>query len=397
MKILVLAPHAYYIDRGTPIDVDILLRALSNRGHTVEVVCYAEGEDRDYPGVTLHRICTPKWLKVSRPGFSPQKLLADVWLWRMARRRARAFQPDVVHANEEAVFIAMGLKRKFGIPYVYDMDSSIAQQLVEKMPWLKPLARFFNACERRAARGAVAAAPVCNALADLAKAHGAPYVETLHDISQLSDPDRDPTGFLQEKHGVSGEVLMYVGNLEAYQGVDLLLEAVAVARQSETGFTLVIAGGTDADISAYEHKAAELGIADATCFIGRWPNQHLGELLAEADILTAPRTRGINTPMKIFPYMHTGKALLATDLVTHNQLLTPEIAMLAPANPEGFAEGLLQLLRDADLRRRLGEAGRAHVLHQHTFEAHQARVDRLYAYVADMAGAAAQRSPASSK
>ena len=397
MKILVLAPHAYYIDRGTPIDVDLLLRALSNGGHTVELVCYPEGEDREYPGVTLHRISSPKWLQVSRPGFSCRKVLVDLWLWREAVRRARAFQPDVVHANEEAVFLAMRLKRKFGIPYVYDMDSSIAQQMVEKIPWLKMLGGWLNACERRAARGSLAAAPVCNALADLARQHGAPHVETLHDISQLADPDREPTGFLKDKYGVNGKVFMYVGNLEVYQGVDLLLEAVAVARRKQTDFTLVIAGGNDADIAAYERKAARLGIAEGVRFLGRWPNRQLGELLAEADILTAPRIRGINTPMKIFPYMHTGKPLLATDLVTHNQILTSETALLAPANPEGFAEGLLRLLEDDDLRRRLGEAGRAHVLGQHTFEAHQERVDRLYAYVGDRIGEATQRSPASSK
>ena len=57
MRILVLAPHPYFQVRGSPIDLDNLLRALSNRPDTrVDLLTYAEGEDRDHPGVSMHRI-----------------------------------------------------------------------------------------------------------------------------------------------------------------------------------------------------------------------------------------------------------------------------------------------------------------------------------------------------
>jgi len=388
MNILLLAPHAYYVDRGTPIDVDILLRALSARGDRVDVICYAQGEDRQYPGVTIHRIKSPSWLRVDRPGFSARKVLADLYLWHKAIDMARRNDYDIVHANEEAVFIAMWLKEHFALPYVYDMDSSIAQQMVEKMPALGMAARLLNWCERQAVRGSVAAAPVCNALHDLAEQHGAPYIQTLHDISQLRDPDRAPTGELRRKLNLTGLVIMYVGNLEPYQGVDLLLEAMPIAKQQTNHFDLVIAGGSDASIAAYRAKAQSLGVADCTHFIGPWPNERLGELLAEADILTAPRIRGINTPMKIFPYMHAEKPLLVTDLITHNQVLDNSVAMLAPADPAGFAAGLIRLLEDEALRTQLGHAGRAYVERKHTFTAHQQRVDALYDYVKRIVGKA---------
>ena len=99
MKILVLAPHAFYIDRGTPIDLDILLRALSQRGEEVHAAVYHEGRDRDYPGVTLHRIRPPGFLKNIGPGFSLKKLLADVYLFVLAREIAQRVKPDVIHAG----------------------------------------------------------------------------------------------------------------------------------------------------------------------------------------------------------------------------------------------------------------------------------------------------------
>ena len=156
MKVLVLAPHPYYLVRGTPIDLDLVLRVLSQRPATeVDVVVYADGEDRRYPGVRLHRTPSLFFLRRTRPGFSIKKLLCDVLLAWIALKLALRRRPDFVHAGEEAVFIALVLKWLLGIPFVYDLDSSIAQQMVEKHGSLRPLARFFNWCEAFAIRRAV--------------------------------------------------------------------------------------------------------------------------------------------------------------------------------------------------------------------------------------------------
>lgn len=383
MKIQVLAPHAFYIDRGTPIDLDILLRALSNRGEQVQACVYHEGADRDYPGLTVHRIKPPAWLKNIGPGFSGKKLVADVYLFFLAWKVVRRFRPEVIHAGEEAVFMARLFKLVYGIPYVYDMDSSIAQQMVEKKSYLKPLAGVLNWFEGRAIKGAVACAPVCNALADLAREGGAKHLETLHDISQLADPDRKPTGFLREKLAIAEQrsILMYVGNLEKYQGVDLLLEGLGEALKQDAAVDVVVAGGTDEDIAKYKQKASAMGLDGRAHFLGRWPAAKLDELLAEADILTAPRIKGVNTPQKIFPYMHSGRPVLLTDLPTHSQIVDGRYAMMAPAEPVGFGRAIVELASDAQRRAELGAAGRAFVEKQHTFAAHQRRVDRLFDYV----------------
>jgi glycosyltransferase involved in cell wall biosynthesis len=85
--------------------------------------------------------------------------------------------------------------------------------------------------------------------------------------------------------------------------------------------------------------------------------------------------------MKIFPYLHSGRPLIVTDLPTHNQILDQTVAMLCPPDPHGLARGITRLARDPDLRRRLGAAGRRFVEQNHTFEAHQTRVNRLYEHV----------------
>ena len=62
MRILLLAPHPFYQERGTPIAVGLLAAALADRGETVDILTYHEGEDRAYgDNVTIHRIAPPPW------------------------------------------------------------------------------------------------------------------------------------------------------------------------------------------------------------------------------------------------------------------------------------------------------------------------------------------------
>jgi glycosyltransferase involved in cell wall biosynthesis len=381
MRVLLLAPHPFFQERGTPIDVLLVLRVLSARdGVEVDVVTYHEGEDIDLPGVTLHRIRPFPRVDNVRPGFSLKKVVCDIALLREARRLARKRVYDLIHAGEEAVFIARHVRRVHGIPYAYDLDSSIAQQMVEQKPWLRPVARVLDAFESRAIRESLINFPVCNALADLCEDRGSPRTVTLHDISQL-DPGAADEGRLSRETELRGTVLLYSGNLQPYQGVDLMLESFRVARGRGGDLTLVVIGGTEADVARYRAKAEALGIADRTRLLGHRPLEHLADYLAGADVLVCPRIRGVNTPQKIFPYLHSGRAVLATELPTHTQILTGEEALLASPTPEAFGAAMLRLAADDGLRERLGRAGRAFVERDHTYEAHRRRLDEAYDWI----------------
>lgn len=382
MKVLLLAPQPFFINRGTPIDVLLVLRALSERDDMeVDAIVYPEGEDVVLPHVTLYRVPVFMNSGGTRPGFSLKKLWIDffmlIFTWKMVHHN----RYDILHAGEETVFIAMLMKLFYKIPYVYDIDSSNAQQLVEKCSWLKFLAPVFNFFERRAMRGALANAPVCHALAELCEKNGSHKTITLHDISQLENPDLPKTGSLTKEIGVEGLILLYCGNLETYQGVDLLVESFPYVTAKNDDVQLVIIGGIPEDIAYYKKKATDLGVEGRIHFLGPRPFADLDKYLAEADILAAPRTKGVNTPMKIFPYMHSGKPVILTKLYTHTQIVTSDEAYLADANPELFANGIRELAGNPELRERLGKNGRAFVEKDHVYSAHKHRVDELYDWI----------------
>lgn len=393
MRILLLAPHPFYIDRGTPIDVMLVLRVLSERPDThVDVLVYAEGQDISLPNVTIHRIPSILGLSNVRPGFSLKKLGCDVFFFAHALKLVRSGNYDLIHAGEEAVFMALLFKQIFGVPYAYDIDSSVAQQMVEKNPSLKPLSTAFDKLEAAAIRRSLINFPVCNALGDLCEANGSRKTVVLHDISQLEDPDGGDPDRLRKETGARGTIFLYSGNLEAYQGIDLLLKSFEVAARRNPELSLVVVGGADADVRKYRVMADSLGILERTFFTGPRPVSELVDYLAGADVLVCPRIRGINTPMKVFPYLHSGKPVLVTDLSTHNQVLSDKEAYLAPATPEGFAEGMLELASDSALRTRLGRAGRSFAETNHTYDAHQRRLNDAYDWIEHQLGLAAGRA-----
>lgn len=387
MKILLLAPHPFYQERGTPIAVDLLLTVLSRRGDRVDVVTFHEGAEKTYPGVTLHRIPRLPGMRGIRPGFSFKKLVCDVFVLAKALRLAALGSYQVVHAVEESVFMAMLLRLCLRTPYVFDMDSSMPQQMTEKFRALAVFSPILKWFEGRAIRHALAVVPVCDALAELARPYAPRKLCLLRDVSLLA-PDHPPIG----GQAGGGELppalaalphpcFLYIGNLERYQGLDLLLDSFALLLKSGGQASLVIAGGKEADIRHYREKAGMVGLGTNVRFLGPWPIGRMAELFALADVLVSPRIQGNNTPMKIYSYLQSGKPILATDLPTHTQVLSPDVAVLASPTPAGFAAGMRRLIKHPGQGRELARRAKALADAQYSFAVYERTVRELYAWI----------------
>ena len=223
MRVMLLAPHPLYQDRGTPIAVSMLLRVLSEQGHEIDVVTYHEGSDLDIENVTLHRIPRLPLVRGIRPGFSWKKLPCDAAMFAVALRLVMTRRYDLVHAVEESAFIARLLKWGFGIPYVYDMDSSLPQQMVEKFDWLAPIAPFMAFFEGIVVRNAAAVVPVCEALAESIAGFRPRKVALLTDVSLLPDMDaitpRGPEGRTRDRRS-GGDVRRQPRGLPGHRSAD---------------------------------------------------------------------------------------------------------------------------------------------------------------------------------
>jgi glycosyltransferase involved in cell wall biosynthesis len=357
MRILVIAPQPFYQERGTPIATRLLVEALQSAGHEVDVLTYHVGEDPGLPGVRVFRAPAIPFVRDVPIGFSVRKLLCDLALgWRLLTL-TRRHRYDVLHAVEEAVFLSL-LVRTLGCRVVYDMDSSLPEQLLGKYRSLQRLDGLLRRLERLAVARSDLVLAVCEDLATRVRAYAtATPVDVLEDVSLLGDDAAGTVEDLRVDLPANGALVMYVGNLEHYQGVDLLLDAVAGVTVAAP-LKVVAIGGNPVAVAAYRRRAAELGIGDTVTFVGARPLKDLGAYLMQADVLVSPRCSGHNTPMKLYSYLAAGKAVLATRIRSHTQVLTDDCALLVEPTAPALAKGLEVLLSSPAIREQLGQAAR---------------------------------------
>ncbi|MDH5692014.1 MAG: glycosyltransferase family 4 protein [Gammaproteobacteria bacterium] len=377
MKILILAPHPFYQERGTPIAVDFLCKALSDRGDEVHVLTFHEGTDREHKNVTIYR--AQPWFAVNnvKPGFSVKKLLCDVFLFFKFLKMMRREKYDVVHAVEESAFMAFAVCPFYKTPYIFDIDSSMTTQILDKFPVLKPLGGLLRFLESLPVRYAAACVPVCDALANDIRKYKPKRMTILKDVSLISNETHDNVEQLREQLSIKGLMMMYIGNLESYQGIDLLLNSFASLSEKGLGLSLVIIGGSDADIEKYKGKVNKEHIANVH-LVGRKPVAHINDYMKQADILVSPRVHGVNTPMKVYSYLDSGVAVLATDLPTHTQVMTDKIAVLAAADTRSFASGIEEIAADEVRRKELAKNAKEYIEKEHSYSAFCKTIDKIY-------------------
>lgn len=379
-KILLIAPHPFYQERGTPIAVNLLIKALAERGYLIDLLTFNEGEDVDYSGLTIHRVKPFPAITNVRPGFSIKKILLDVLIFFKFILLMIKNKYKVVHAVEESVFMAFVICPLFRIPYIYDMDSSMTTQLIDKMPILKITEKPLRFIESLPMRYADLVVPVCNALADEVKKYRSSGIHVLKDVSLANTEvaEQDNVIDIRRAYQADNLLFMYIGNLESYQGIDLMLDAFAIFNPSHSASRLVIIGGEQEHIQYYEEKCRLLSIRESVIFMGKQPISQINSYMSQADILISPRTHGVNTPMKVYSYLDSGVAVLATNLPTHTQVADSTTACLTAADAKSFAKGMGGLSSDPELRKLLASNAKSLISREHSYSVFRNKLYEIY-------------------
>jgi glycosyltransferase involved in cell wall biosynthesis len=378
MRILLVAPQPFYQERGTPIAVRMLVEVLCGQGHAVDLLTFHEGADLDIEGLRILRTPALPGLRHIPIGISWKKLVCDLLISARMLGLALSHRYDVIHAVEEAVFPAILMRSSAHARVVYDMDSMLGESLVSKWRLLRPVERGLRALERAVIRRADAVFAVCSDLARhaTADAPGVP-VFLIEDVALPSQQYGDGAEPLRELLDIEGPLALYVGNLQRYQGVEQVVRAMAQVPEA-LDVTLVLIGGAEDDVERMRSLVRKLHVEERVYLLGPRPLAQLTGFLAQADILVSPRLRGSNTPMKIYSYMNSGTAILATRILSHTQVLDDDCALLVEPGPQALAQGIATLAADEALRARLGAAARRRASERYSVEAFREKVCAAY-------------------
>ena len=386
-RIMLVAPQSFFTVAGTPINVLHMCRALTRLGYEVHVVTLPLGDDVAMPGLHCHRAARVPFVRRIPIGFSVSKALSDVLLAVEVLRLLRRHRFLAVHGIEEAAFFGVPLARLFGVCAVADLDSDICEQLrCHRSVLARGLAGLASTLRRIVLHQSTCAVTVAPRLTDIVgQVSPGTRVFEIRDTpvgSTTAAPDPRTVEDLRREFGVDAACsVVYTGNFDTRQGIDLLVRAMPAVRARIAEATLLLVGGELREIREVRALARALGVSHAVRLAGKRAPELMPAFMRLAAVLVSPRCEPLVTPLKIYSYMASGRPIVATDLPTHTQVLDADSAVLVPATPEGIAAGIVQTLQDPAAASRRAERARWLVDQNHTFEHFQRRLSEVYEYV----------------
>lgn len=393
MHILMIAPEPFFEPRGTPFSEFHRIRALTGLGHTVDLVTYPFGQDVTLPGLRIFRALRPPGIRRVGIGPSWAKAPLNFFLTLTAMRRALAARYDAVHSHEEGGGIGVVLAWLLRVPHLYDMHSSLPQQVANfgyrGMPGLATLLGWL---ERLMIGGSKVVIVICPDLADTARRVRSDVPTVLIENAPGSGdaPVAGSGAAIRASLGLMAEtpVALYTGTFERYQGLDLLYAAMAKVRARKPDARLVMVGGTAAQVAKANEQVRALGIEDVVLFTGQRPAEEIPSYLDAATLLVSPRSSGTNTPLKLYQYLRSARPIVATNLRTHTQVLSRHTAVLVEPTPEAMAEGMLRVFDDPSLAGAIGRNAADLAATEYSEEAYIAKTrracDLLFAGTSDV-------------
>ena len=399
LHVAVVAACPFPEPRGTPVRVLRLSEATARLGHRVSVLTYHLGSGEDPPLLDVHRIPNVASYSKRGPGPSVGKFLKlDPMLQRLVRRFFQDEDVDVVHAHHyEGLLVASSAARGLDIPIVYDAHTLLSSELPEyRFPVPKPLLKGIGSyLDRRIPARADHVVAVTDAIRSKLIALGLPEdrvtvtsqgVEDEFFVPNAGAPPvaSAPAGTAVANPGAARgngdfapdrNLVVFAGNLAAYQGIEALLEAFAVVRKRRPDTRLRILSSSD--FAPYQALAERLKIRDAID-LEAVDLAELPRALGRAAVTVNPRTECDGIPIKLLNYMAAARPIVSFEGSFPVRGAEP-LAMLVPdGDAEAFGNAIVALLEDPAGASRLGDAGRRYAERHHRWGAIATDVDRIY-------------------
>ncbi len=306
---------------------------------------------------------------------------------------AAELRPDIIHAHSPVLNALPALRagRRLDIPVVYEIRAFWEDAAVDHGTTREGSLRYraTRALETWVLRRVDHAFTICEGLRKDIVARGI-TAEKVTVIPNAVDVDSFQLSgqadvALKRQLGLEGAtVIGFVGSFYAYEGLDLLLDALPAVLASQPGLRVLLVGGGPQEENL-KAQAARMGLADQVIFTGRVPHSDVSRYYDLIDLLVYPRhsmrLTELVTPLKPLEAMAQGRIFVASDVGGHKELIRDgETGLLFRAGSAGaLTDAVLDALRQRARWPELRKAGRRFVETERTWRRSVAAYQDAYA------------------
>jgi glycosyltransferase involved in cell wall biosynthesis len=389
MRIAMVAACPFPSPQGSQVFIGEMCVRLAERGHRVHLLTYGQGERCAMTGVEHVRIPRLPGDNASRSGPTPVKPILDLMLSVALHRLLGRHRVDVMHChNYEATVAGLAVRALRRVPVVYHSHNLMGDELPTYFSgaMTRALAAGLGGrLDRYVPRAADAAIALCGysaeILADLGVARSR--------ISIIPPAIEDPglaRGRAQARRVLGlqpdAAVIAYVGNLDAYQNLSVLVAGFArlAAAHGRRPATLVVA--THETDTALTSSLRAAGVCDQALVVRCDGFSTAKKVMDAADVLVLPRRTGSGLPVKLLNYMAAGRPIVTAGC--GGKVLEDGVdgVVVRDDDAAALAEGCRRVLDDPEYARRIGEGARRTYLSSLTWEAVLPAIEEVYARVA---------------
>lgn len=397
MKILHILDHSLPLQSGYSFRSQSILMAQKKRGWEPVAVTSPKHEaswkgnptrEGDFEGVHYYRTGEISYNSIP---FYTEICLMEA-LYRSIRKAVDIEEPDILHAHSPILnaIPALWVGYKLGIPVVYEIrafweDAAVDHGTYSEGSWKY---KMVKSIETWVCRKADHIGVLCRGLKDDLIIRGIPCEKLTIIYNGISADDFKPCepdqGFIENYNLKGKEVIGFIGSFYRYEGLDLLIDAFAHISETMPESILLLVGGGEMDKELKE-KVKKLSLNEKVIFPGRISHDRIPGIYALIDVLVYPRysmrLTELVTPLKPLEAMAMGKALVASDIGGHRELIrNNETGLLFPAgNKFALAESIVVLLKDHALRKKIEKQEIEWVKENHTWDKTTSVYTEIYA------------------
>lgn len=381
MKILMIAPTPFFADRGGHVRIYEEMRILKKMGHEVTVVTYHLGNS--VPGFVVQRTPNIPWIRELGVGPNYHKLYLDILLLIKTVQLLLTKKFDIIHAHLHEGALIAGVARILSIkniPIVFDYQGSLVEEMLDHgylkkrfvlqpFKWVERIAECFPEMIIPSSPSAVLLLKK-----ERRKRNVVPFTDAVD--TSLFRPFPESEKLRKRLRIPKGKIIVvYLGVLSDYQGVDLLVKAIPEVVRKYPNVHFLIMGHPN--VERYQEMAGREGIGQYVTFTGKVEYALAPQYLCLGNIAVSFKKSQTEANGKVLNYMACGLPCVVSDTKVNRELLS-ELGVYTKLEPRDIARKMIALLMGKKKQKLLAKRVRKRAVKGFSYETNGRKLVYLY-------------------